>query len=270
MLLNKTFILGLCGSRHWGWSQPCLSCLCQEVPEPCPPCGSSLARPPHSHKPILTPLTLASSLLLLLSQSKDTCQAKYLPGQLQPPLTAQQLWPLTRQLVHTAGGCSLSVRACYVSALLKSPWAGLGADFPAPDPSLERPLPMLQQAWPCSTPPPPQGAFAQFQSSAGLARQKHSQTSPAGHPGSQQQRHLAAQSSPALRPAYHLHPCLQLRRAAQAQLEEAQPLCFSSCSFPFTEDNTSRFYLAFIKRKVIKRGSGAPSSSKLVVVQTIG
>lgn len=68
----------------------------------------------------------------------------------------------------------------------------------------------------------------------------------------------------------HLHPCLQLRSKTSPPPTRCPPLCFSSCSSPLTEDNTSRFCLAFIKRKVIKRGSGAPSSSKLVVVQTIG
>lgn len=47
------------------------------------------------------------------------------------------------------------------------------------------------------------------------------------------------------------------------QPEDAQTLCLSS-SHLLPEDNASWFCLAFIKRKVIKRGSGAPSSSKLV------
>lgn len=44
MLLNKTFILGPCGSGHWGLSELCLSCLCQGQNHPaCKPILS-----PHS------------------------------------------------------------------------------------------------------------------------------------------------------------------------------------------------------------------------------
>lgn len=88
---------------------------------------------------------------------------------------------------------------------------------------------------------------------------------PGRHPSIQQQRCMVAHNSPTLRPASH-HLQLQPKKKQlddYTQPEDAQTLCLSS-SHLLPEDNASWFCLAFIKRKVIKRGSGAPSSSKLV------